>query len=71
MCEPYWKYYKHVRCTCGGVIGMYNKKNYTCGDCGAPMDPYIHFDKIMISGDKTGWAFPMIKKEMKEIDICE
>lgn len=66
MKEHWWQKYEHVKYECGGVIGMYNRKNFTCDRCGKSLYPSdVHFDMIMVN-DKTGWVFPMIEKEKKE-----
>ena len=57
--------YAHMKCKCGGIIGMRDKEKFSCGRCGK-----IHYightgneyDELMIN-DKTGWVFPMVKKK--------
>lgn len=56
--------YRHMRCKCGGIIGMYNRENFTCDKCG--MIYFIHGNyDILLTNEKTGWIFPMIR-EVKE-----
>lgn len=53
---------KHVRCECGGIIGAYNRENFTCERCGKGYEPYqLEYDHILIN-DKTGWIFPVIMR---------
>ena len=55
--------YEHMKCECGGIIGMYNGKDFTCGRCGKKFDLYrIPYDEISIN-DKTGWISPVKIKE--------
>lgn len=57
--------YAHMKCKCGGIIGMRDEENFSCDRCGK-----IHYightgneyDELMVN-DKTGWIFPMIKKK--------
>lgn len=53
--------YQHIRCdSCGGIIGMYNRKEFTCERCGKEIIlNFVDYDKLKIN-DKTGWIFPMI-----------
>lgn len=55
--------YEHLRCKCGGVIGMYRKGEYTCANCGKEFNMALKCDWLA-QNQKTGWIFPMIKKEM-------
>lgn len=55
--------YQHIKCECGGIIGMYNRNNFTCNKCGKKFDFYrIPYD-VVYANDKTGWVFPMKIKE--------
>lgn len=56
------KGYRHVRCSCGGVIGMFNKKDFTCEKCNKEYPLYELKYDICLTNDKTGWIFPMMKK---------
>jgi len=54
------KNYKHIKCQCGGIIGMYNRENFTCEKCGKQyLLRKLHYD-VCLTNDKTGWIFPMI-----------
>lgn len=58
------KNYTHMRCECGGIVGMYDREHFTCEKCGKNYDvmninSYDHFE----INDKTGWVFPMVRKE--------
>lgn len=54
--------YIFIRCSCGGVIGMYNRETFTCGNCGQEFKQYLlNYDDLKIN-DKTGWIFPVIYK---------
>lgn len=56
------KDYSHIKCNCGGIIGMYDRKNFTCESCGKEYLLYkLNYDTCM-TNDKTGWIFPMRKK---------
>lgn len=59
--------YTHMKCECGGIIGMYDTGPFTCERCGK-----VHFIgnqggkwDILLTNDKTGWIFPMIKRKDK------
>lgn len=54
--------YTHLRCECGGVIGVYDRENFTCEKCGKKKEVTGKYDRLMIN-DKTGWIFPMVKKK--------
>ena len=55
------KGYEHIKCECGGIIGMYDNKNFTCERCKKEYLLYeLEYD-VCLSNDKTGWVFPMIK----------
>ena len=58
--------YKHCRCGCGGIIGQYSKtKGFTCEKCNKEYQLLeLNFDQIALN-EKTGWLFPMLKKEGK------
>lgn len=32
------KGYKHIKCKCGGIIGMYNRNTYNCERCGMVLE---------------------------------
>ena len=53
------KDYSHIKCNCGGIIGMYDRKNFTCESCGKEYLLYkLNYDTCM-TNYKTGWIFPM------------
>lgn len=56
--------YKHCRCECGGIIGQYSKaKGFNCERCNKEYQlSELNFDWIALN-EKTGWLFPMLKKE--------
>lgn len=57
--------YAHMKCDCGGIIGMYDKENFTCDRCGKVHligNPGVKWD-VLMTNEKAGWIFPMIKKE--------
>lgn len=56
--------YKHCRCGCGGIIGQYSKTSgFICEKCNKKYQlSELKFDWIA-SNEKTGWLFPMLKKE--------
>lgn len=56
------KGYKHIKCKCGGIIGMYNRNTYNCERCGMEFQLYKLDYDICLPNDKTGWIFPMKKK---------
>lgn len=61
------KEYEHIKCNCGGIIGLYNSKInvYTCDKCGRG---YVLSDldyACCMINDKTGWIFPMKEREVK------
>ena len=53
--------YTHLKCKCGGIIGMYDRKNFTCQKCGKNSKINVKYEQLMIN-DKTGWIFPMKRK---------
>lgn len=55
--------YQHIKCECGGIIGMYNRNDFACNKCGKKFELYrIPYD-VVYANDKTGWVFPMKIKE--------
>lgn len=61
----YYPKYEHVRCECGGIIGAYDRENFTCEQCGERYSVYqLNYDYIFING-KTGWMFPVIMRRDK------
>lgn len=56
--------YEHVRCRCGGIIGCRTRDDiYRCDRCSKTyVLCKLKYDYIAIN-DKTGWIFPMKKKE--------
>lgn len=60
---PYKPDYEHVKCECGGIIGAYDRENFTCEKCGKEFKLYqLDYDYLKIN-DKTGWIFPVSNKE--------
>ena len=58
--------YKHIRCQCGGIIGMYNRETFNCEQCDNEYKIYkLNYDACL-TNDKTGWIFPVIYKEDKQ-----
>lgn len=56
--------YDHVRCSCGGVIGVYKPKGeFMCGRCEKiyPQND-IKYDALM-RNTRTSWIFPMTFKD--------
>lgn len=54
------KGYEHIKCRCGGIIGMYNRKDFTCEKCNTEYKLHkLNYDICFIN-DKTGWVFPMM-----------
>lgn len=52
--------YKHLKCNCGGIIGMYDREHYSCNDCKKEYEN-PEYDYLGIN-EKTGWIFPMVKR---------
>lgn len=53
------KNYEHVKCKCGGIIGMYDRESFTCERCGDTFLLYnLDYDVCWTNG-KTGWIFPI------------
>lgn len=53
--------YKHVKCNCGGIIGIYDRywEACICDTCGKEYRlSKISYDYLEIN-DKTGWIFPV------------
>lgn len=53
--------YTHLKCECGGIVGMYDGKAFTCEQCKKPQNINGKYDRIEINR-KTGWAFPVLNK---------
>lgn len=51
---------RHVKCTCGGVVGDYRRNNiFTCDKCDKEyILADLDYDVVQIN-PKTGWGFPM------------
>lgn len=45
--------YTHLKCECGGIIGMYDREHFSCDNCGKIKEVYGKYDRLMIN-DKTG-----------------
>ena len=55
--------YEHLRCDCGGHIGMFDRNNFTCSMCNKRFALHrLNYDRLMIN-DQTGWIFPVKNKE--------
>lgn len=53
--------YKHIKCSCGGIIGIYSRYKCTCNKCNKEYQlRKLNYDAL-ISNEKTGWIFPMIE----------
>ena len=57
--------YKHIRCRCGGIIGMYYRDTFNCERCGEEYKIYKLDYDYCLTNDKTGWIFPVKHKEGK------
>ena len=62
--------YTHMRCSYGGIIGMYDGKHFSCEKCEKNYDVMDinscdHFEV----NDKTGWIFPMVKKQITRKEL--
>ena len=61
--------YTHVRCECGGIIGICDsRRTFNCGDCNKEFHYYDLDYDILFRNDKTGWIFPMKVKGVKSSD---
>lgn len=59
------KNYKHIKCKCGGIIGMYNRDDFTCDKCNTEYKLHeLNYDICLIN-DKTGWIFPVVDLKQK------
>ena len=57
--------YEHIRCKCGGVIGMYNRNTFNCESCNKEFQMHeLDFDRCSVN-IKTGWIFPVKNVETK------
>ena len=72
------KDYSHIKCSCGGIIGMYNRSTFNCERCNMEFQLHKLDYDVCLPNDKTGWLFPMKRKDddMKKIyktveQICE
>lgn len=57
--------YLYVKCDCGGIIVMKDDGNFRCDKCRKVYRLGNHGDgwDTLVFDDKTGWIFPMVKKE--------
>ena len=62
------KEYKHINCTCGGIIGIYNGNTLNCDKCGTEYQLHKLDYDVLLTNDKTGWIFPMRHYEAKQFD---
>lgn len=58
--------YKHIKCKCGGIIGVYNRNTLTCERCHKEFQFYKLDYDVCLTNEKTGWVFPMKLKEGDE-----
>ena len=50
----------HILCSCGGVIGIYNRSDLKCIKCHKDHSwDDIRYDTL-ITNSKTGWRFPVL-----------
>ena len=57
--------YRHIKCKCGGIIGMYNRDTFNCEQCGEEYKIYKLDYDACLTNDKTGWIFPVKYREGK------
>ena len=57
------KEYNYIKCSCGGTIGMYNRDIFNCERCSTEFKLYNLDYDICLTNDKTGWIFPMKRKD--------
>lgn len=51
--------YEHLKCDCGGIIGVYGDYHCRCEQCHKVVRLVeLTYDRILIN-DKTGWMFPV------------
>lgn len=55
--------YEHVRCKCGGVIGSWDRKKFTCETCKTEYPVYKLDYDVLAPNPLTGWLFPVKIKE--------
>ena len=53
------KDYKHIRCECGGTIGMYNRNTFNCERCNKEFQLYKLDYDVCWTNNKTGLIFPI------------
>lgn len=56
--------YTHIKCECGGILGLYDREHCTCEKCKKEYTN-IRYDLLAIN-DKNGWIFPMVAKNPEE-----
>lgn len=56
--------YTHIKCDCGGILGLYDREHCTCERCKKEYTN-IRYDLLAIN-DKNGWIFPMVAKNTEE-----
>ena len=54
--------FNYIHCSCGGIIGMYDRETFGCSQCGKQFVLYnLKYGDLKIN-DKTGWIFPVVYK---------
>lgn len=57
--------YEYLRCSCDGIIGCYDRDNFTFDKCNKEYALYTLIYDYLGINDKTGWIFPMRSKKDK------
>lgn len=55
--------YNYIHCDCGGIVGAWDRKHYTCQHCGKLFDLHsLPYDRIMITS-LTWLMLPVIDRK--------
>ena len=52
-----------IKCDyCGGTVGIFDRKHFSCQDCGKQFELYSNdYDRLLMN-EKTGWIFPVLER---------
>lgn len=50
---------------CGGTIGVFDRRTFSCQDCGKQFDlRSTDYDRLLMN-EVTGWVFPVLDESVK------
>lgn len=58
--------YELIKCDCcGGTIGIFDRRTFSCQNCGKQFNLCGPDYDILLTNEMTGWIFPVIDKPLK------